>query len=264
MGLFNRFGIETPESVELEFNLAGIGNRAYALWLDYLVLGTSLVVILFCGTFLFFFLLELSLITRSENLELWLLAIQLLLIFFLYTGYFVFFETLWQGQTPGKKWTKIRVICDNGTTVGLIQSSLRALLRPIDDILFIGAFLIAFTTKEKRLGDLVAGTIVIKQGSGNKVKEIPLSETATLLATELEKKIEIQTLLPEDFALVREYLQRRQQMLPEAKQQISLELAHKIKDKLNLDSVSPETSSETFLEAVYWAYRQTCSYLPKD
>lgn len=116
MRFFNQFSLQTPESVELEFTLAGIGNRAYALVIDYIVLGLALTIALIAWAFLSLLLSDLlsNIGGTTNNTYLWLIAIQFLIFFAIYVGYFVFFETFWQGQTPGKKFVKIRVLCDDG------------------------------------------------------------------------------------------------------------------------------------------------------
>jgi len=259
MGLFNRINLETPESVELEFNLAGIGNRAYALCLDYTVLGFILVIILIVFAFLFVYLssvLELFLGSIASDLGLWLLAVQLLIIFAIYVGYFVFFETLWQGQTPGKRWVHIRVINDDGTTIGVTQALLRALLRPIDDIFFIGSFLIIFTKLEKRLGDLVAGTVVIRQQETRVKGDLNLSPNAEILGQQIQQQTDISSLLPEDFALVRKYLQRRKQMTPEARSNLGIKISNRVRERMDLTMIPEDTNPELLLEAIYLAYQQ--------
>ncbi|WP_263975203.1 RDD family protein [Leptolyngbya sp. 7M] len=176
MPLFKQVKLTTPESVELEFTLAGIGSRALALLIDYHLLGVGLV-----GFWILWIIFANRLMTYLSRLEinysqvpLWLLAIGLLISFIVYSGYFVYFEVVWQGQTPGKRFAKIRVIQDDGKPVGLSQAALRALLRPIDDILFIGVFFIFFGQQEKRIGDWVAGTLSVPPPSGH-VQEILLS-----------------------------------------------------------------------------------------
>ncbi|MFM7441399.1 MAG: RDD family protein, partial [Snowella sp.] len=156
MRFFNKVALQTPESVELDFTLAGIGNRSYALVIDDIILGLILVFFLLIWAFFAYFLYQVIHIDYwipSDTVGLWLLAIQLLIIFSIYVGYFTFFETLWQGQTPGKRIVKIRVIREDGRPVRLPQATLRALLRPLDDVFFLGMFLIIFNKSEKRLGD---------------------------------------------------------------------------------------------------------------
>ena len=257
MRFFNRINLETPESVELEFTLAGIGNRAYALAIDYLVLGLSILLTLILTLFLTYQIApDLNISTSSSNFLKWLWAIEFLIIFIIYVGYFVIFETLWQGQTPGKKWVKIRVIRDDGKSARLPQAALRALLRPVDDLFFIGVFLIIFTKKEKRIGDLVAGTLVIQEEQGTKSANFPISNEANDLAVQLRIESEIANLLPEDFATIRDYLQRRNTIMLEYQHQLSRKLAHQVKEIIVLKDIPEGYSANQFLEAVYLAYQQ--------
>ena len=258
MRFFNRVTLQTPESVELEFTLAGIGNRAYALLADYIILGLILVGFLIAWVILAIQLGDVieNLAGSSNRLKLWLWAIQLLISFFVYVGYFVFFEALWQGQTPGKRYVKIRVIRDDGRPVTLQQSTLRALLRPVDDIFFIGVFLIALTKREKRLGDFVAGTLVVQEERPVISATFPVSDQAQILANQLQTQADWSRLLPEDFAVIREYLQRREAMTSEAKAELSRKLADQVKEVIALEKVPKGVTANLFLEAVYLAYQQ--------
>ncbi len=254
MHIFNRVKHQTPESVELEFILAGIGSRAWALLIDYHILGLSLVVLFVVWVALVTQLIE---FLNNEGIFLWLYAIFLIINYFIYTGYFVFFETLWQGQTPGKRIAKIRVIREDGRPVGLQQAALRSLLRPIDDTLFLGAFLILLNRKEKRLGDMLAGTLVIQtQPPASKKATLSLSERSQSLAVELLEIGDFTQMLPDDFAIIREYLQRRGQMTAKARAKLSLELEKQVQAVLNIEQLPAPASSDIFLEAVYVAYQR--------
>ncbi len=250
MPLFNQFNLETPESVELEFTLAGIGNRAYALFIDYCILWGTLGIISILGLFL---------IVQITNGQMWLLAIYFLIIFTIYVGYFVFFETIWQGQTPGKKITKIRVISNNGQRITLPQATLRTLLRPVDDLLFIGAIMIIFSKQEKRIGDWLAGTLVIQEAQNQSNYQIKISPETQKLVEFLEENVDISRLTVEDFVLVREYLQRKGQMLMKAKNDLARELGYLIKDKIALSDIPDNVTASVFLEAVYIAYQRKFS-----
>lgn len=263
MQFFNKVTLQTPESVELEFTLAGIGNRAYALLIDYLALSGILIGFLLIWLIFSTQLTELIEILAGSNnrIWLWLYAILALFGFFTFVGYFVFFETIWQGQTPGKRYVKIRVIRDDGRPIGLQQATLRALLRPFDDFLFfsIGVFLIILNKKEKRLGDLAAGTLVIQEERPVVSSNFTLSENAQSLATELQTTADLFRLSPEDFAVIREYLQRRGKMTTEAKTELSRKLARQIKEKIALEKAPKGVNADLFLEAVYLAYQQQSS-----
>ncbi|MEY4518917.1 MAG: hypothetical protein RLZZ499_1516 [Cyanobacteriota bacterium] len=255
MRFFNQINLQTPESVELEFTLAGIGNRSFALIIDYIIFGLTILLVWSLSAFLAFQLVPNLIGNRfSDRLAQWIWAIQSMTTFGIYVGYFVVLETLWQGQTPGKKWTKIRVIRDNGKPERLPQAILRALLRPVDDMLFIGVFFIIFTSQEKRLGDMVAGTIVVQEEVPKLTVEI--STEAEDLAVQLRMEAEIDNLLPEDFATIRDFLQRRKNIMLEYQHQLSRKLAEQVREIILLDNVPEGYSNSQFLEAIYLAYQQ--------
>ena len=257
MRFFNRINLQTPESVELEFTLAGIGNRSFALIIDYIIIGLSLLFVWIISIFLAFQLAPEFMSGGTLNRVVqWIWAIQSIITFVLYAGYFVILETLWQGQTLGKKWIKIRVIRDNGKPERLPQAILRALLRPVDDILFIGVFLIIFSQQEKRLGDLVAGTIVVQDEQASKSANFNISPEAQDLAVQLRIEAEIANLLPEDFAIIRDFLQRRKTMILEYQHKLSRKLAEQVKEIILLEDVPKGYSNSQFLEAIYLAYQQ--------
>ncbi|MBD2358420.1 RDD family protein [Tolypothrix sp. FACHB-123] len=257
MHLFNRVKFRTPESVELEFTLAGIGNRAWALIIDYHILAFILVLIYVIFGVILVQLADFWLTVFGSNLALWMIAIVFILTFAIYTGYFVFFETLWQGQTLGKRFAKIRVIRDDGRPIGLQQAALRGLLRPLDEFLFIGAFLIMLGNHEKRLGDFAASTIVIQDQIPIGSATLNISDQAKLLYEELMQIADLSALLPDDFAVIREYLQRRNGMSPRAKSSLSLKLSQQVQAIINLEQIPVSVAPDVFLEAIYLAYKQT-------
>lgn len=258
MRFFNQINLQTPESVELEFTLAGIGNRSLALIIDYIIIGLAVLFIWIIGTFLSFQIFDIFGFT-SNKLAQWVWAIRSIITFAIYTGYFVVIETLWRGQTPGKKWAKIRVIRDNGKPERLPQAILRALLRPVDDILFIGVFFIIFSQKEKRIGDLVAGTIVVQDDTSNSAN-FDISPEAKDLALQLGIEAEIANLLPEDFATIRDFLQRRKNIMLEYQHQLSRRLAEQVKEIILLEDVPEGYSNSQFLEATCLAYQNNNPY----
>lgn len=256
MSLFNRINLETPESVELEFTLAGIGNRTYALIIDYIVLGILLFLSVVIASFLTYQVGVNDFIEgRREDIIRWIWAIELLIFFAIYVGYFVFFETIWQGQTPGKKRANIRVIADNGRTVDVSKTILRSLLRPIDDILFIGVFLIVLTKKEKRIGDIVAGTLVIQEDKSTNKSDLKTVPEAELLAVKISEEANISSISPENFAVIRSYLQRRNTMSKKARNEVGRKLALQVQKIIDLSEIPENTTANLFLEAVYIAYK---------
>jgi uncharacterized RDD family membrane protein YckC len=244
---------QTPESVELEFTLAGVGSRTLALIVDYLIWGAILMVLLIIWALMF---VQFSWL-RSKEIRPWFFGIQALIFFGVYVGYFICFETLWRGQTPGKRYAKIRVVREDGRNVGLQQSLLRALLRPIDDISSLGALLIIFTKQEKRLGDFVAGTIVIQEGQATTSQGLDqISPAAIDLAARMSRTAQIVALTPDEFATIRNYLYRYPSLTPAAKTQVSDRLAQRLIQIVDFHDRPPNLNPHTLIEAVYLAYQQ--------
>ncbi len=244
MQYLKRVKSRTPESVELEFTLAGIGSRALALLIDYLLWMVILTVLLTVFALLYY------LVAKIDGAAKWIISIQVLIFFVVYIGYFIFFETLWQGQTPGKRYAKIRVIRDDGRNAGLQQAIMRSLLRTIDDLFSLGLLMILFTKQEKRLGDLVAGTIVIQEAQ-NSNQEISIDPAAQELADTLAKTGRLAALTPEDFATIRRYLQRYPTLSPAARLTVSENLHQQILSATKLYSKAEKPYHHLFLQAVY-------------
>lgn len=255
---FNQIKIRTPESVELEFTLAGIGNRALALLIDYTVLGAAIAILVLIASLIAEQLTDLATVLGggTDAIELWLAAILLLVLFTIFVSYFVIFEVVWQGQSPGKRVAKIRVIQEDGRPPGLFQATLRSLLRPIDDILFLGFFLIIFSQREKRLGDWLAGTLVVQNEQASSSKMLQTSPAAAQIAAQLADLADLSQLTPDDFWIIRAYLTRRTQLNKTAKSQISLQLARQAKQIVQLETLPADMSPDVFLEALYLAYQQ--------
>lgn len=258
MSLFNQIKIQTPESVELEFTLAGVGGRAVALIVDYVILWSSLLLVFW---FLMFMLSQVSqwdalLTIDSDVVGQWILAIVGLVMFALYVGYFIGFETAWYGQTPGKRYARIRVIRDDAQPVRVFQTTLRSLLRPVDDIFFLGFFFILLGKKEKRIGDWLAGTVVVQTDPRTAGKDIQVSESAKDIAPKLMEVMDFELVTPDNFATVREYLKRRNGLMPQARKELSINLARSLKENVQLETLPVEMTADTFLEAVYFGYQQ--------
>lgn len=252
MKFLNRVKSRTPESVELEFILAGLGNRIYALVIDYLIWSSILILVLLVWSFLVTQIAWL----RSEPIRLWVVAIQILMLFGVYVGYFVFFETLWRGQTPGKRYVKIRVIREDGRNVGIQQSILRSLLRPADDIFCLGFLSILFSAQEKRLGDWVAGTILIQEGQTVAKQKIEISSAATDVAQRIIETGKIAALTPDQFGVIRKYLYRYPTLAPTARTSVSNKLAAQLLQVVELAAAPPTIDAHLTIEAIYLAYQQ--------
>jgi len=148
--------VETPEHVLLDFEIAGIGSRALAALIDMAILLSVLV----AGVLVMVLLARLGLTLGS-----WAAALLMLSAFALWYGYFTFFEGLRAGQTPGKRAVGIRVVRDTGHSITLAAAATRNLIRVADFLpppYLLGAILVALHPRAKRLGDMVAGTVVVR------------------------------------------------------------------------------------------------------
>jgi uncharacterized RDD family membrane protein YckC len=159
--------IETPERVPLQFALASIGNRFLACAVDHSIQ--------FFAIFLLAWILAAatdsnSITQVSEGLPRWVLAILIIAFFLVITGYFVFFEGFWHGQTPGKRLLKLRVIREDGRPITFWEAAARNMLRladmmpaPVLPFYSVGLISVFISPRDQRIGDLFAGTVVVRE-----------------------------------------------------------------------------------------------------
>src|SRR5258705_5701827 len=112
--------IETPERVPLHFALASIGIRLLACALDHAIQAITLALI----GIAFLLIADFSALEGAfANAPKWVYAAMILVLFLVFSGYFAFFEWIWSGQTPGKRWLKLRVIREDGRPTPFGKSS---------------------------------------------------------------------------------------------------------------------------------------------
>ena len=197
-----RLTIDTPEQVVLELPLAGLGSRFLALAIDTVVqaiLYSVLILILVLSTLL-------SLFPVSVGSS-WALALAVFVVFCVYWGYFAAFEVAWHGQTPGKRMAGIRVIKDSGRPADVPALVLRNFLRAVDilpGMYGVGSVCMLITRDSRRVGDLVAGTVVVHDKPATMISAFesqrPPGSPATLAAVRISD---------EELALLETYLARR-------------------------------------------------------
>jgi uncharacterized RDD family membrane protein YckC len=157
--------IDTPEQVELQFMVAGIGSRFVAVLLDHLIQLAALVVELL----LFAWIGSSAPKGNSAPLDTagkWAIGVVIFLNFCLVWGYFALFEAYWHGQTPGKRVMKLRAIKDSGRQITLFEALARNLMRFVDylpSLYVVGVITMLCNKQNKRLGDMVAGTLVVHE-----------------------------------------------------------------------------------------------------
>ncbi len=222
--------IQTPEQVGFRYVLAGLGTRSTAFLLDWALRA------------LFVFFMFLLMILLAEWLprfdptgliarlpKTWLLALVVFAYGVLDLGYFLLFEALWSGQTPGKRMQKLRVIKVNGQPIGWLESSIRNILRAVDILAGfypLGLLVMFLSSRSQRIGDYAAGTVVIVERRRNvPMDRLRLRSSAKLNLPDLE--LHISTLEPEQYQLLRSFLQRRHQMDKTHRRELSRILAHR-------------------------------------
>jgi uncharacterized membrane protein SpoIIM required for sporulation/uncharacterized RDD family membrane protein YckC len=161
--LSNSIEVETPELVVLSYTIAGVGSRAYAAIVDYMICIFVLVVV---DIGVLFFVTKTGGLARSL-LGSWGVAFIVIAQFVVLWGYYVLFEALFDGQTPGKKLHRLRVVRDGGYSVTFGSSAIRNLMRIVDMqplvVYGVGMISVVVSKSGKRLGDMAAGTIVVKE-----------------------------------------------------------------------------------------------------
>jgi uncharacterized RDD family membrane protein YckC len=254
------FSIDTPELVALEFPLAGIGSRFIAILIDYALQFAAFVVAILVA------LLFLPSLQRFEAASAkWAIAIFVLIPFLLQWGYFSLFEGLWHGQTPGKRVAKIRVIQQSGRAITIFESLSRNFVRAIDFLptfYVVGTISIFVTSRNQRLGDLVAGTLVVHEGQardsgtqGNTrlftqvAAQAPAAPRPTTIPADA-----LSRLGAADLQAIETFLERRLDMTLDVRQSLAARLAASTAARIHLP-VPSNMHPETFLEEVAYGVR---------
>ena len=248
--------IETPEQTSIEFPLAGIGSRFLAILIDSLIQGAVIVV-------LALILVAVGVTLRgagfggSSAAGVWALAILIFVYFLLMYGYFILFESIWNGQTPGKRATHIRVIKDSGQPITAIDSVARNLLRLVDQLPLaygIGVMSAWISPQSKRLGDYVAGTVVVHEKPFETVA--PQWNEPARVATHIYGA---NRLTPEEFALVETFLTRRSALDAGIRYDTAAGITRRIEAKLTMPPEG-KPSPEKLLEDLSYERRSTAGY----
>ena len=195
--------IETPEQIKIHYSIAGIGSRFYAALIDVAVLTP----IVFIGAYV----TVRAILDLDERLGNWLAAIAGVATFAFQWGYYIVFEITTNGQSLGKRALGLRVIKVHGYPISFSDSVIRNLVRIVDFLpFFYGAGLLAMLLNEnwQRLGDLAAGTLVVKEDtkvSPNPMR-IPTIRKSTFVYADW---IQLEQLTDTELVSIREYLSRR-------------------------------------------------------
>jgi uncharacterized membrane protein SpoIIM required for sporulation/uncharacterized RDD family membrane protein YckC len=235
LSLDRRVQIETPEQTVLSYTVAGVGSRAAAAVVDQLIIGAagfvlSIVVLVAGAAF------SGKSASAARSSAGWAMALSVLLGFAIVWGYYVVFEALWDGQTPGKRWLGIRVVQDGGYSVSFGASAARNLLRIVDflpALYGVGLTSVAINKSGKRIGDMVAGTFVVHE-------QLAIVAAAPTRAAEGVAAVAITSrLTEEEYALLGRFVSRRAQLDAELRTSFASQLAERFRSHLTDNGSAP-------------------------
>jgi uncharacterized RDD family membrane protein YckC len=245
----DRYTIDTPENIEFAYDIAGLGSRLVAALVD-----TALIALILA--FIYFFA---TLINDSLDLSDSLVAAGAAITSFLILwGYYILFEMIWSGQSPGKRLIGLRVVREGGRPITFTGSAIRNLVRLIDFLPFfygIGVVVMFIDGRARRLGDLAAGVLVVRER--DEVTLESLVRAAALPAAVVDPQFEpiggIDRLLAEEYALIQDFLARRSELGRTTRARLGEQIALGLEQRLGQ---SAGADRERFLEQIAAAYRQ--------
>ena len=222
MSYDDRIRIDTPEGVDLELILAGAGSRTGAAVLDG---GIRWVIY-----FVLFFVL--GFVAGAFDSPWIFLAVYIPAVFLIEVAYDIAFETLNNGQTIGKRAFGIRVVRIGGQAVDLKTSAVRNLLRLVDGILtgyIVGILTILISKNNQRLGDMAAGTIVVRERLADVAQTAATFEYAT---PERSGTWDVSAVTADEVATLRRFLERRAYLTLDVRTRLATELATRMRPKI--------------------------------
>ena len=266
--------IETPERVPLAFALASIGNRFLAVAIDHFIQYFAI----FAVSWVFLsiagygdFTQEASVLSEMPK---WTIAIMIIVLFALFAGYFILFEWLWDGQTPGKRLMKLRVIREDGRPITLWEAIARNLLRVFDavpgfllPIYSVGLIVIFLSNRDQRVGDIFAGTVVIRERTDEaptfaETFSNPIADAAfRRVQQRTEFTANVTQLSANEIEVIESFLRRRWDLTDRQRVWMAWRIALPLMYKLKPDYDLATFSYEGFLEEILHRYHARQRFL---
>jgi uncharacterized RDD family membrane protein YckC len=231
--------IDTPENVAFGYEVAGIGSRFLAALVD-----TLLIIVLQAIVNVTLLLLAINLFDQNfddDTAFVWLAAVFGLIAFAFFWGYYIFFEMIWNGQSPGKRWVGLRVIRADGTPITLAESTIRNLVRLVDFLpayYGVGVVTMFVNAQSRRLGDLAAGTLVVRDRGPVTLESLatPLTWPTYRLPDQATTDLPIERLSYQDLQMAEEFLRRRYELTNRAS--LAQQLAQTLRQRMGLPDQS--------------------------
>lgn len=262
----DQLDIKTPEYVSLQFRLAGLGSRAAAYIIDRLILAAANILIVIILLFVMKGMSDLPFFIEENLVP---LAITIIILFILNWGYFFALEYFYGGRTIGKKVIGIRVIQENGHSITLLSSFIRNLIRIIDSLptaYFLGIIMIFSHSKHKRLGDVVAGTIVVHERKVKRKKKLSPLEKEISMRGLSEENLQVdewtvKSFTTKDWKLISTYAKRFLQLPVQERNQLTRQIAAILLPKIGIETVGKsEQELENTLLVLYLILREEWEY----
>jgi uncharacterized RDD family membrane protein YckC len=236
-GVQETLRIATPEGVSLELPLAGVGSRFVALLVDFLLQGLA-----------FAALIVVLVVANAGGYA--AAAIVAVAVFALLFAYPVAFELGAGGRTPGKRWSSLRVVCEDGSPVTFKGSALRNVLRLVDilpGLYLVGTIAIFATRNNQRLGDLAAGTLVVREPreaavAAHAAAPVEAAEPGELPAWD------VSGLREAELVTLRRFLERRDSLDAAPRNLLARDLADRLRPSVG--GVGGDLAPERFLELI--------------
>jgi uncharacterized RDD family membrane protein YckC len=246
-----KLSIDTPEQIALEFHLATIGSRFLALAVDTLIQALGAAVLLAVA-------LAAGFVAGPfwSGAPTWVFAVVLLGWFTIYYGYFALFESVWNGQTPGKRMLGLRVIHTSGRPVSVYEAVLRNIVRIVDQmpgIYAVAMVSVFLTERSQRLGDLAASSVVVHE----RLSEGETARVEIRAHDPAAPRYGASRLPEQEFLVVETFLRRRHELDGYARVQNAERIARRLREKLGLQEAG---RNEEFLEELLAEYRATGRY----
>lgn len=242
---------ETPEQIDIELEVAGLGSRFMAKMLDLLVQSLLFVVTLILILLIVGVLGEFPAIRQMGSYVMIILAAG---IYLFVIGWNVYYEVRHNGQTPGKRWTGIRVVRETGGPVDFRSSAIRNLLAIADFIpvvFLLGSFLVVVTKRAQRLGDMAAATLVIRERQNHPGGE-PIGRVEALADDALRfLDDQLKRCTPDDRRVLREFFRRFPKLDEHAREMLAEKLTRQFAHRLQVPNDVEETEPVTFLASLY-------------
>ena len=234
MSYEDRISIATPEGVELDVTLAGLGSRFTAAVIDQLIQWAVMLAMLLLG--FAFFGGDVAAVEDGDTGVILFWAAMVLVFFLIQFGYHVLFETRAGGRTPGKRWTGLRVVRVGGGPVTFTASAIRNLVRIVDALpgaYAVGMVALLASPRNQRLGDMAAGTLVIRERMGE-VKPVAPWMRVEVRAEPSEEALtwDASAVTAQEIGAVRRFLERRGTLTDEARARLAAELALRLRPKV--------------------------------